>query len=92
MRPTPITTIDELYAYLHAALQLEHATIPPYLTALYSIRPGTNSGPVHVIRVVLVEEMLHLTLVANILNAVGGTPCLTRSDFVPSYPTYLPDG
>ncbi len=33
--------------YLHAAMQLEHATIPPYLTALYSIHPGTNSDAVH---------------------------------------------
>jgi hypothetical protein len=36
--------------------------------------------------------MLHLTLAANVLNAVGGTPDLTRPDFVPQYPTYLPDG
>jgi hypothetical protein len=36
--------------------------------------------------------MLHLSLAANVLNAVGGIPDLTRSDFVPSYPTYLPDG
>lgn len=73
-------------------MQLEHATIPPYLTALYSIHPGTNSEAYHVIRVVVIEEMLHLTLSANILNAVGGTPDLTRADFVPEYPACLPDG
>lgn len=73
-------------------MQLEHATIPPYLTALYSIHPGTNSDAYHVIRVVVVEEMLHLTLSANVLNAVGGTPDLTRDDFVPKYPASLPDG
>ena len=87
-----ITTVDDLHRYLHAALQLEHATIPPYLTALYSIHPGTNSDAFHVLRVVAVEEMLHLTLAANLLNAVGGTPDLTRPGFVPKYPTYLPDG
>ena len=73
-------------------MQLEHATIPPYLTALYSIHPGTNSDAFHVLRVVVVEEMLHLTLAANVLNAVGGTPDLTAPDFVPAYPAYLPDG
>ena len=44
------------------------------------------------IRVVAVEEMLHLTLAANVLNAAGGTPDLTGPGFVPSYPAYLPDG
>jgi hypothetical protein len=73
-------------------MMLEHGTIPPYLTPLYSIRPGANPDAVHVFRVVAVEEMLHLTLAANILNSVGGEPDLTRPDFVPAYPAYLPDG
>jgi Ferritin-like len=87
-----IETLQDLHAYLRAALQLEHATIPPYLTAMYSIIPGTNSDAYHVLRVVAVEEMLHLTLVANVLNAVGGSPDLTAPDFIPTYPAYLPDG
>jgi Ferritin-like len=89
---SPITTIEQLHAYLYAALQLEHATIPPYLTALYSLHNGSNSPAWHILRVVAVEEMLHLSLVANVMNAVGGTPDLTRPDFVPAYPMYLPDG
>ena len=36
--------------------------------------------------------MLHLTLVANVLNAIGGSVDLTRPGFVPAYPAYLPDG
>jgi hypothetical protein len=87
-----IKTIEELHEYLYKGLQLEHATLPPYLTALYSLHPGKNSDAWHVIRVVAVEEMLHLTLVANVLNAVGGTPDLTRPSFVPDYPTRLPCG
>jgi hypothetical protein len=91
--PDPeIKTIEELYDYLYKGLQLEHATLPPYLTALYSLHPGTNSDARHVIRVVAVEEMLHLTLVANVLNAVGGKPDLTKANFVPNYPAYLPCG
>ena len=89
---TRITNVQELHRHLHAAMQLEHATIPPYLTALYSIHPGTNGEAYRVIRTVVVEEMLHLTLAANILSAVGGTPDLTTPDFVPEYPAYLPDG
>jgi hypothetical protein len=87
-----IDSVKELHNYLHAALQLEHATIPPYLTALYSIHPLTNADATRILRVVVVEEMLHLTLAANVLNAVGGEPDLTAPDFVPGYPAYLPDG
>jgi hypothetical protein len=91
--PTPtITTLAKLHEYLLTALRIEHATIPPYLTALYSIQPGTNSDAAHVLRVVAVEEMLHLTLVANVLNAVGGKPDLTTPDFVPRYPCRLQTG
>jgi len=87
-----IKTVEDLHTYLYAAQQLEHATLPAYLTALYSIHPGTNSDAYHVIRVVLVEEMLHLTLAANILNAIGGQVNLAKPGFLPEYPTYLPNG
>jgi len=92
MSTPKITSIDELQKYLRIAIQLEHATIPPYLLALYSIHPQTNSDATHVLRVVVVEEMLHLTLAANILNAIGGKPDLTAPGFVPEYPAFLPDG
>jgi len=91
---TVITTVEELRYYLGQAMKLEHATIPPYITALYSIKPGTNLEAFHIIRAVAVEEMLHLTLVANVLNAVGGKieSTLTDPEFIPNYPTYLPTG
>jgi len=92
MSSTHIKTVDCLKDYLYRALRLEHATIPPYLTALYSLHPGTNTDAVHILRVVVVEEMLHLTLAANLLNSIGGQPNLTAPDFVPTYPTPLPDG
>jgi hypothetical protein len=91
---TPIQSLEDLRAYLVVAMQIEHATIPPYLTALYSIHPGTNSEAVEVIRSVAVEEMLHLTLVCNVYNAIGGAMAntLTADGFIPTYPTYLPTG
>ncbi len=87
-----IKTLDQLKNLLYIAMQLEHATLPPYLTALYSINFGTNPDATQILRVVAVEEMLHLTLAANVLNAVGGTPDPTREGFVPHYPTPLPSG
>jgi hypothetical protein len=93
-RESPIKDLEDLRRFLVIAMQIEHATIPPYLTALYSIHPGTNSEAVEVIRSVAVEEMLHLTLAANVFNAVGGQMrgTLTAKDFIPTYPAYLPTG
>jgi len=89
-KPKPIATLAELRAHLQTALILEHATIPAYLTALYSIKEGSNIEAALVIRSVVVEEMLHLTLAANVLNAVGGRPNINSKGFVPEYPTRLP--
>lgn len=87
-----ITTVEELRYYLTQAMVIEHATLPPYLTALYSLKPGSNLEAFHIIRNIAVEEMLHLTLAANVFNAVGGDieGVLTNPDFVPTYPTLLP--
>ncbi|TRU48257.1 MAG: hypothetical protein EWV49_13605 [Microcystis aeruginosa Ma_QC_Ch_20071001_S25] len=89
-----IQTVEDLRYYLIQAMMIEHATIPPYMTALYSLKPGSNLEAFHVIRAIAVEEMLHLTLVANVFNAVGGNikGVLTGKDFIPTYPTYLPTG
>jgi hypothetical protein len=86
----PITDRDSLHRHLQWALQLEHATIPAYLCALYSIPDGTNTETAALIRGVVMEEMLHLTLAANVLNAVGGEPALDHPQFIPTYPGYLP--
>ena len=85
-----IATIDDLRQHLQWAIQLEHATLPPYLCALYSIQPGRNEEATRVIQSVFVEEMLHMLLAANLLNAVGGTPAIDRPDFIARYPAYLP--
>lgn len=86
----PLTTLDDLREHLQWAIELEHSTLPPYLCALYSIKPGANRPAVDVITSVFIEEMLHMTLAANVLNAVGGKPRLDHAGFIPRYPTYLP--
>lgn len=88
----PIETLQQLKDSLQVALEIEHATIPPYLCAMYSILPDTNSDSYYSIRSVVVEEMLHLTLAANLLNAIGGTPVIDHAGFIPDYPTVLPGG
>jgi Ferritin-like len=85
-----IESLGELRHHLQGALALEHATLPPYLYALYSIIPGTNEDAVGILTSVFVEEMLHMTLAANLLNSVGGLPKIAESGFVPNYPAPLP--
>jgi hypothetical protein len=86
-----VANIAQLHKLLRRALLIEHSTVPPYLTALYSIKDGTNAESVQIIRSVLVEEMLHMILAANVLNAVGGEPTVNDPRFIPSYPLDLTD-
>lgn len=83
--------VHNLRRHLQIALELELSTLPPYMCALYSIQDGSNVEAAGLIRSVLMDEMLHVLLVANVLNAIGGSPKLTGPHVVPSYPTALPD-
>jgi len=87
-----ITSLESLQEHLQWAIELEHSTIPPYLCALYSIETGHNAAATEVLSSVMVEEMLHLTLAANLLNAVGGRPRLDIPEMLPGYPHSLPHG
>lgn len=88
----PIETLESLREHLQWAIELEHSTLPPYLCALYSLDPERNPEAVEVVASVFVEEMLHLTLTANLLNAVGGRPVLDAPHLLPGYPSHLPHG
>ena len=86
-------SLEQLKKDLQTALQIEHATIPTYLTALGTIKDAVYNLEVQsVFKVILVQEMLHMALVANILNAVGGDPKLYFDGFIPEYPSHLPGG
>ncbi|HWE38406.1 MAG TPA: ferritin-like protein [Isosphaeraceae bacterium] len=77
---------------LRAAIRLEHATIPPYLYALYSLDPARNADVAGLLRSVVREEMLHMALACNVLNALGADPELDRREFLCPYPGPLPGG
>lgn len=81
--------LEWLKTALQAAVTLELATIPPYLSALWSIKdvlhPAAKS-----IREVVQQEMLHMALACNMLASLGVQPKI--SDAVPSYPGPLPGG
>ena len=85
-------TVEGLRCALQNAIELEHATIPPYLYALYSRKQDTNSEIAGLIKSVIVQEMLHMAIDCNVLNAVGGNPRIDDPCFVPKYPGPLPGG
>lgn len=84
--------VDAVKDALQQAIELEHATIPVYLYSLYSLDPAKNGVIAGIIESVVVEEMLHMTLACNILNALGGSPVIDKPDFIPNYPGPLPGG
>jgi rubrerythrin len=59
---------------------------------MYSLIPGENDVIRKIILSVVAEEMLHMCIVANILNAIGGQPLLNKTNFIPNYPGDLPLG
>jgi len=79
---------QELGRWIQAAMGIELATIPPYMMALISIKPGSNRVAANLIRGVMMEEMLHLSLAGNLLSAIGGKVSFTGTN-VPSYPLTL---
>jgi rubrerythrin len=85
-----LDTVEGARTALQQAIELEHATIPAYLYALYSLVPGRNEAIADLVRSVVVEEMSHMTLAANVLNAIDGKPVIDHPRFVPSYPGPLP--
>lgn len=87
-----ITTLEDLREHLQWAIELEHFTLPPYLYALYSIDGARNPAAEEIVRSVVLEEMLHMTLAANLLNAVGGRPRLDSPRMLVGYPACMPHG
>jgi len=88
----PIACLEELRIHLQFAIGLELSTIPVYLTGLYSIVDGENTAASSVIQSVVIEEMLHMALAGNVLNAIGGVPstdCIDGKDPIPHFPTII---
>lgn len=81
-------SIEDIRALVQTAIDLEFATLPPYLYAKFSIIPDKNKAAHDLISSVAGEEMIHMCLACNIMNAIGGTVAINP----PSYPGPLPGG
>lgn len=80
---------------LRSAVAAEFTTLPTYLYPYWSIRPASDGGSQAAqdaraqIKAVFLEEMLHMALSSNLLNALGGTACFTESPYLPTFPGKL---
>lgn len=82
---------DWLKESLQQAVMLELATLPPYLSAMWSIEP--QSGDVlKAFKRIVFDEMSHLGLTGNMLTTIGGVPRLGDVHTAPKYPGPLPGG
>jgi len=92
LKQVKIETIEDLRSAVQTAIQLEHSTIPPYLTADFTLQNTGNKEISNLIGTILGEEMLHMSIASNLLNAIGGTPVINKPGFIPTYPGPLPGG
>ena len=58
---------------LQSAIELEYATLPIYLSAMFSLEVQ-NYTAYNTIRSVAMEEMVHMAIAGNMLAALGGSP------------------
>lgn len=85
----PIETPEDLRTHVELAIQVELATIPPYLYAMYSIEDRQSDAAL-LLRSIVAEEMLHVALAANLLLSLGGQPDFDHPSYMPNYPSELP--
>lgn len=84
-----VTGKCQLIDLLKEAFKIELTTIPLYLSALFSIKDEGEASKL--IRSVAKDEMKHLFIVSNLLNAVGEEPPYPlpnekKACYVPNFP------
>jgi CDGSH-type Zn-finger protein/truncated hemoglobin YjbI len=100
--PIVIEHREALYYMLCEAAELEHGIMCQYLYAAFSLKQSEAEGlsPEETEAVqrwrkrishVATQEMLHLSLVQNLLSAIGGAPHLSRPNF-PHPASHYPAG
>ena len=80
----------ELRELVQKAIELEFSTVPPYLTAMMSLRLDRNKQIWNILHSVVLDEMLHVVIGCNLLIALGGRPRIDSAQFLPVYPGPLP--
>ena len=102
MAETPIVVEhrEHLWYLLAEAAQLEHGIMCQYLYAGFSLKQSVAEGVSadqlaaierwrSGVREIAAQEMVHLSLVANLMSAIGAAPTFTRANF-PRRSSYFP--
>jgi hypothetical protein len=100
--PIIIENREELFYMLSQAATLEHMVMCEYLFATFSMKRDVSEGITEAqleaitrwerqISLVATQEMLHLTLVNNLLSSIGAIPFFGRPNF-PQHARYYPPG
>ena len=100
--PIVVEHREQLIYLLREAAELEHTILCEYLFAAFSMKQRTDEGLTDaqlaavdrwraVILTVAKQEMLHLTLVQNLLTAIGAAPHLSRPN-LPTAAKHFPAG
>jgi hypothetical protein len=101
-RPLVIEHREPLIYMLCAAAELEHALMCEYLFAAFTLKRSTNEGLSEdqldvvdrwrqTLLLVAREEMLHLAINCNLVNALGASPHLSRPN-LPQPARHYPGG
>ncbi len=86
-----VRDVDWLRDALQSALELELATLPPYLCGYWALRDAAPV-PAKSIRDIVMQEMGHFGLACNMLCATGGQPAVLKGYAGIKYPGPLPGG
>jgi hypothetical protein len=65
--------VEDVRKLVQGAIDIEFATLPPYLYASMTILPETNAPAKQRLQSIIMQEMIHMCLACNIMNAIGGT-------------------
>jgi len=100
--PIVVEHREQLIYLLREAAELEHTILCEYLFAAFTMKQRLDEGLTaaqleavdrwrKTILTVAKQEMLHLTLVQNLLTAIGAAPHLSRPN-LPTAAKHFPDG
>lgn len=78
--------VEGVRKLVQGAIDIEFATLPPYLYASMTILPDTNAPAKMRLQSIIMQEMIHMCLACNIMNAIGGTVRINA----PRLPGHLP--
>lgn len=81
---------EDLHKGIQDAITLELATIPPYFCAYCTIKPRTNTKVAQILKEIFIEEMLHMTIMGNLMIALEGQPAIAKAGAAITYPGKLP--